>query len=54
MEKETKRNVFEEILKGIESYAEEVYPTRCSKDFALKLKARRQGARERMVYHRFL
>jgi NAD(P)-dependent dehydrogenase (short-subunit alcohol dehydrogenase family) len=39
MEKETPRNVAREILKGIESAAEEVYPDKVSKDFALKLKA---------------
>ena len=38
MEKETPQNVAREIFKGIESGAEEVYPDKVSKDFAVRMK----------------
>jgi NAD(P)-dependent dehydrogenase (short-subunit alcohol dehydrogenase family) len=42
-EKETPQNVAREILKGIETGAEEVYPDKVSKDFATKLKMDAKG-----------
>ncbi len=39
IEKETSQNAAREILKGIESGAEEVFPDKVSRDFAAKLKA---------------
>jgi short-subunit dehydrogenase len=39
MEKETPQHAAQEIFKGIESGAEEVYPDKVSKDFVVKHKA---------------
>lgn len=43
MEKESPQNVALEIFKGIEAGAEEIYPDKVSKEFAMKLKADPKG-----------